>query len=70
MVVDLSPCLGMVANQAENAVTIDIQSGRMRCWSSPIGGLAVVEAAVLNRDLTNVDVADNFAMHRDILTDE
>ena len=58
------------SNQAENAFTIDIQSGRMCCWSSPIGSLALVEATVLNRDLTYVDVADDFAMHRDILTDE
>ena len=58
------------SNQAENAFTIDIQSGRMPCWSSPIGSLALVEATVLNRDLTYVDVADDFAMDRDILTDQ
>ena len=37
-------------------------------WSCPIEGRAWIKATVLNRNLTNVDVADDLTMNCDILT--
>lgn len=53
--------------RTRSALTVDIQSGWMWRAASSIGCRALIEATVLNRHLTNVDVADDLAVHRDIL---